>query len=306
MDIRKAKLIHSVKCNQFYTVIRIDEDVGTIYIQPTKNRHNGITKSQIAHIEDNHEFQFVVMYDANTTAEQHFLAIMDSDCSIHVKQNEVKDFKKNMLMKSERAMQILKALSKVNSNDKLYQLAREQYFKLTNRQMIEENRKTYIGQVVPDETKRLAWKKRLFIERSDDYSGRPKHIATNLERTTTQGRYPCGFLIRDKDGIVVAGRRYEMSIPEVVDFVKQYVYVERKHYRHLYCLPLSNAEKKQIKMCSRILSRNDLQYKSENNSYFWIMDKENNVIAGSKNGFSLNGFVRFCKRLSHKQDESKK
>ena len=123
MDIRKAKLIHSVKCNQFYTVMRIDEDVGTIYIQPTKNRHNGITKSQIAHIEDNHEFQFVVMYDANTTAEQHFLAIMDSDCSIHVKQNEVKDFKKNMLMKSERAMQILKALSKVNSNDKLYKLA---------------------------------------------------------------------------------------------------------------------------------------------------------------------------------------
>lgn len=91
-----------------------------------------------------------------------------------------------------------------------------------------------------------------------------------------------------------------MSISEVIDFVNQYKYVEGKHYGHLYYLPLTNAEKKQIKMCSRILERNDLQYKSENNSYFWVTDKENNVIAGSKNGFSLNGFVRFCKKLSHK------
>lgn len=305
MDIRKAKLIHSVKCNQFYTVMRIDEDVGTIYLQPTKNRHKDITKSQIAHIEDNPEFEYVVMHDATTTAEQHFLKIMDSDCSIHVKENEVKDFKKNMLMESECAMQILKALSEVDSNDKLYKLARDKYFRLTNRQTIEENRKTYIGQVVPDEIKRLAWTKRLFIERSDDYCGKPKHIATNLERTTTQGRHPCGFLIRDKGGIVVAGGRYEMSIPEVIDFVNQYKYVEGKHYGHLYYLPLTNAEKKQIKMCARILERNNLQYKSENNSYFWVTDKDKNIIAGSKNGFSLNGFVRFCKKLSHKQNEPK-
>ena len=305
MDIRKAKLIHSVKCNQFYTVMRIDEDVGAIYLQPTKNRHKDITKSQIAHIEDNPEFEYVVMHDATTTAEQHFLKIMDSDCSIHVKENEVKDFKKNMLMESEYAMQILKALSEVDSKDKLYKLARDKYFRLTNRQMIEENRKTYIGQVVPDEIKRLAWTKRLFIERSDDYCGKPKHIATNLERTTTQGRHPCGFLIRDKGGIVVAGGRYEMSIQEVIDFVNQYKYVEGRHYGHLYYLPLNNAEKKQIKMCARILERNNLQYKSENNSYFWVTDKDKNIIAGSKNGFSLNGFVRFCKKLSHKQNEPK-
>ena len=113
MDIRKAKLIHSVKCNQFYTIMRIDEDVGTIYLQPTKNRHKDITKSQITHIEDNPEFEYVVMHDANTTAEQHFLKIMGSDCNIHVKENEVKDFKKNMLMESECAMQILKALNQV-------------------------------------------------------------------------------------------------------------------------------------------------------------------------------------------------
>lgn len=304
--MNKVKLIHSIKSNQFYTVIRIDEDVGTIYLLPTKNRHKDITKSQIAHIEDNSEYKYVVMHDANTTAEKHFLKIMSSDCNIHVKENEVKDFKKNMLMESECAMQILKELSENKSKDKLYKLARDKYFRLTNRHTIEENRKTYIGQIVPDEVIRLAWTKRLFIERGDDYCGKPKHIASNKERTTTQGRYPCGFLVRDKSGRVVAGGRYEMSIPEVIEFVKQYKYVEERRYGHLYYLPLSNEEKKQIKMCSRILERNNLQYKSENNCYFWVMDKDRNIIAGSTNGFNLNGFVRFCKRLNRNRSVTDK
>lgn len=300
--MNKIKLIHSIKSNQFYTVMRIDKDVGIVYLQPTKNRHKDITKSQVAHIEDNQNYKYVVMHDTNTTAEQHFLKIISSDCNIHIKENEVKDFKKNMLMESECAMQILKELSENKSKEKLYKLARIKYFQLTNKQNIKDNRKTYIGQNVPNEIVKLAWTKRLFIERNDDYCGRQaKHISTNAERKTMQGRYPCGFLVRDKGGIVVAGGRYEMSIPEVIEFVKQYKYIEGKHYGHLYHLPLSKKDEKQIKMCSRILERYGLKYKSENNSYFWVLDKDRNIIAGDKNGFSLRGFVRFCKKLSYQQ-----
>lgn len=304
MDIRKAKLIHSIKSNQFYTVMRIDEDVGIVYLHPTKNRHKDITKSQIAHIEDNPEFKYVVMHDVNTTTEQHFFKIMDSDCSIHVKENEVRDFKKNMLMESECAMQKLKELSEVKSKQKLYELARDKYFRLTNRQTLEDNRKSYIGQVIPDEIKRIAWTKRLFVERSDDYCGRnPKHISTNLERKTTQGRYPCGFLIRDKGGVVVSGGRYEMSIPEVIEFVKQYKYKDDEHYGQLFFVPLNNNQKKQLKRCERILKRNDLHFKNENNCYFWVLDEEKNVIAGDRTGFNLSGLVRFCGRLNHKSKD---
>lgn len=40
MDKNKIKLISSEKYNQFYKLIRVDEDVGAIYMQITKNRHD--------------------------------------------------------------------------------------------------------------------------------------------------------------------------------------------------------------------------------------------------------------------------
>lgn len=304
MDMSKKKLIHSVKSNQFYTIMRIDKDVGIVYLQPTKNRHKGIAKSQIAHIEDNPEYKYVVMHDANITAEQHFLKIMSSDCNIYIKENEIKDFKKNMLMESECALQMLKELSENESEETLGKLAKIKYFRLTNRKNIKDNRRTYRDKIVPDATKKLAWTKKLFIERNDDYCGKPKHTSTNAERKTAQGRYPCGFLIRDKGGTVIAGGRYEMTIPEVVEFVKEYKYVEGKRYRKLYFVPISSDEKKRIKMCSRILERNGLRYKNENNSYFWVLDKDRNIIAGGKNGFSLKGFVRFCKKIGHQKQNN--
>ena len=303
MDTSKVKLIHSIKCNQFYTIMKIDEDLGTIYLQPTKNRHKDITKSQIAHIEDNPELKFVVMYNAATTAEQHFLDVIENANNVYTKMGEINNFKKNMLMESERAMQKLKELSEMSNDDDVTTCARNMYLKLNHRQRIKDNRSTYIGQVIPVETQKLAWQKKLFIERNDDYCGNPKHVSKNNERVTTQGRYPCGFLVRDKGGVVVAGGRYEMSVQEVVDFVNQYKYVEGKHYVHLYFVPMTHIQKKQLKMCAKILDRNCLGIKNENNSYFWVLDNNKTIIAGSKYGFNLTGLMRFCKKIQRKNKE---
>ena len=40
MDKNRIKLIFSEKYNQFYKPIRVDEDVGVIYMQITKNRYD--------------------------------------------------------------------------------------------------------------------------------------------------------------------------------------------------------------------------------------------------------------------------
>jgi hypothetical protein len=64
--------------------------------------------------------------------------------------------------------------------------------------------------------------------------------------------------------------------------------------------------KKQLKMCSRILDNNNLHYKNENNSYFWVIDRDKRIVAGSKSGFNLKGLVRFCKNLQRRQGAIKK
>lgn len=302
MDISRAKLIYSEKVNQFYKPMRIDEDVGVVYIQPTNNRNKDVTRSQIVHMEDT-DFEFVVMYDDKISAEQHFLDVLDSDCSIHVKENEVKNFKKNRLIKSNIALQKLKELSEVQSNDKLYKLAREQYCKSTNRETVIANRESYVGQDIPKEIENIAWMKRLFIERSDQYCCRPRRYPSENERRAIQARYPCGFLIRNKGGIVIVGGRYEMTISEVVEFVQNYKYKDDEYYGQMFFVPFTKEQKKQLKMCKRILERNELHIKNENNCYFWVLDKEKNVIAGSKGGFNFNGLVRFCKRLNQKVKE---
>lgn len=304
MDISSAKLIFSEKCNQFYKPIRIDEDIGVVYLQVAKNRHNGITQSQIAHIEKFPKLTFIVMHNETITAEQHFLDVIENGNSIYAKMGEIDNFKKNMLIESERAMQTLKELSSTNNDDNVTKCARKMYMKLNHKQRIKDNRSTYIGQVIPAETQKIAWQKKLFIERNDDYCGKPKHVSDNNERVTTQGRYPCGFLIRDKGGIVVAGGRYEMSVQEVVDFVAEYKNVEDRHYRNLYLVPLTSIQKKHIKMCSKILDKESLYIKNENNSYFWVCDKDKNVVAGGEFGFNLNGLIRFCKKLQRRKREN--
>ena len=40
MDLNKIKLIYSQKYNQFYKPVRIDEDVGIVYIKVANNRRD--------------------------------------------------------------------------------------------------------------------------------------------------------------------------------------------------------------------------------------------------------------------------
>lgn len=302
MDMSKIKLIYSEKVNQFYKPMRIDEDIGVVYVQLTKNKNDDVARNQILHMEDT-DCEYIVMYDDRTSAEEHFLEIMSSDCVGHIKENEVKNFKRNMLMKSNDAMQLLQELSTDKAQGKLYKLAKQQYFKVTNKENVIKNRESYIGQEVPKEIEQLAWMKQLFIERSDTYCCRPRRFPNDNERRSIQARYPCGFLIRNKGGIVIVGGRYEMPLSEVIDFVKQYKHKDGEHYGQLFFVPLTNNQKKQLKRCERILKRNDLHFKNENNRYFWVLDKEKNVIAGSRTGFNLSGLVRFCGKLNNKSND---
>ena len=139
MDINKVKLVYSEKVNQFYKPMRIDEDIGVVYVQPTKNKNDDVSKNEIVHME-NTDYEYIVMYDDKTNAEDHFLEVMNSNCVGHIKENEVKNFKRNMLMKSNDAMQLLQELSTDKEQGKLYKLAKEQYFKVTNKENIVKNR----------------------------------------------------------------------------------------------------------------------------------------------------------------------
>lgn len=254
MDKNRIKFIFSEKYNQFYKPIRVDEDVGTIYMQITKNRHDkGMKKDEIIHIESNPEYAYVIMYDANITAEQHFIKVISSNCSVNIKLNELKLFKRNMLAESESAMQILKELAESEcdpqkdnflNKKKIHNTALDIYTSLNHRKIVRDNRSTYDGQVIPDDIKRIALSKRLFIERSDDYCGNPKHPTNTNEKLAIQALYPCGFIVRDRGGIVVAGGKYELSMEDAIRFVENYLPTEKeKHYTNLYQVPMSIRKK---------------------------------------------------------------
>lgn len=150
MNKNKIKLIFSEKYNQFYKPIRVDEDVGIIYMQITKNRHDkGIKKDEIIHIENCQDYSYVTMHNANITAEQHFIKVMSSNCNVNVKLNELNCFKRNMLTESEEAMQILKELSESEcdpqidnffNKEKIHNKALEIYTSLNHRKIIQDNR----------------------------------------------------------------------------------------------------------------------------------------------------------------------
>ena len=57
-------------------------------------------------------------------------------------------------------------------------------------------------------------------------------------------------------------------------------------------------------MCSKILDKESLYIKNENNSYFWVCDKDKNAVAGGEIGFNLNGLIRFCKKLQRRKREN--
>lgn len=307
MDINKIKYVFSERYNQFYKPMRIDEDVGIIYIQITKNRHEkGVKKNEILHIEDNQEYKYVVMHDANITAEKNFLKVMSSNRNTHVKLNEVQFFEKNLLTDSEVAMERLKDLAENDKSDiKVHNEALKLYTKMNakpHREIICNNRATYNDQEIPNKIKRLALTKRLFVERSDDYcrNGVHRHPSNRTDRLALQAYYPCGFVVKGRGGNVIAGKGYTMNKDDAIEFVKNYIPTEEdKHCTSLYRVPMSLRKKKQLAMCYKILEEHGLHYKNEHNYFFWVLDKHHNVVAGGENGFGFKWLLKYCRRLKN-------
>lgn len=317
MDMNKVKLIYSQKYNQFYKPMRIDEDVGVIYIQVTKNRHDkSIRKCEILRIEENLDYRFLVMHNANTTAEKYFLDCFNNEkCSAQSKLSEIKAFKKNMLPESEKAVLIIEDLASVRSNKgltkdeiKIRDAALGQYRSLDvwKKSRIERNRQSYEDQVIPNNIVHLALSKRLFIERRDDYCYKAtntykRKVAPKQAKHSIQSNFPCGFLIKDKGGYIVAGRSeknlYTLSVEEVIEFVKEYDVEKTPKYRILYQVPMSGRKERQLANCYNILESHGLHCKNEHNYFFWVLDQKGNVIAGGKNGFGFKWLLKYCRRL---------
>lgn len=315
--MNKVKLIYSQKYNQFYKPMRIDEDVGVIYIQVTKNRHDkSIRKCEILRIEENADYRFVVMYDASTTAEKHFIDCFNNEkCSVQIKLSEIKAFKKNMLPESEKAVMIIENLASVRSNKgltkdeiKIRDAALGQYRSLDvwKKSRIERNRQSYENQVIPNDIVHRALSKRLFIERRDDYCYKAtntykRKVTPQQAKHSIQSNFPCGFLIKDKGGYIVAGRNdrnlYTLSVEDVIEFVKNYDDSKTKKYRILYQVPMSDKKERQLAKCYEILRQHGLHYKNEHNCFFWVLDQKGNVIAGGKNGFGFKWLIKYCRRL---------
>lgn len=311
MDMSKIKLIYSEKYNQFYKFMRVDEDVGIVYMQATKNRHDkGVKKSEILHMEDNQDYKYVVLHDDNITAEKNFLKVMSSNRDIHVKLNEIRFFEKNLLTDSEVSMQRLKDLAENDKSDiKVHNAALKLYTKMNakpHREIINDKRATYNDQEIPNEIKQLALTKRLFVERSDDYcrNGVHRHPSNRTDRLALQAYYPCGFVVKDRYGNVIAGKGYTFLKDDAIEFVKNYIPIEEdKRCTNLYRVPMSLRKKKQLAMCYKILEEHGLHYKNEHNYFFWVLDKKKNVIAGGKNGFGFKWLLNYCRELKHQKSK---
>lgn len=317
MNIDKIKLIYSEKNNQFYKPIRLDEDIGTIYMKVVKNRYdNSITKKDIIHIEENDRYKFIVMYNSKITAEDHFIDVMDSEYDIKIKIAEIKNFKKNLLDESEKCMNTLIKLSN-NKKSKIKNVALSVYrslnkANLSKKDITEYNLKSYENQVIPNQIIKLALSKRLFIERSDDYYYNTKlHkliVATNNVKYSIQMNHPCGFLIRDKGGNIIAGKiqkyKYTLSVQDVIEFVDEYDEKNTPRYKTLHKVPMSLIKEKKLKDCRKILQEYGMHYKNEHNYFFWVLDKHHNVVAGGENGFGFKYLLKYCRRLRSQPKKS--
>ena len=313
MDKKDMKLAYSEKYNQFYEIIRLDNDVGICYIKPISNRRDrSIHRDMILKTDTEDELEIVVMHNANITAEQHFIKIMESDCPYKIKLSELKSFKKNMLMESFIAMEKLKKISEMQQiNEKQREIKN-----LTLTLLYSKNKKedviitdyaaTYKNQDIPPNTMKLALSKRIFIERSDDiYKKRNKTefgklvLAVGKKRQQLQTGRPCGFLIRDREGNVLVGEKYTMTIQDVIEYVNNYIPDEKiVEEKCLYRVPMSEKKECNLMKCANILKRYGLHLKNEHNYFFWVLDKQGNVVAGGKNGFGFKWLRKYCNRLN--------
>lgn len=308
MDKKDMKLAYSEKYNQFYEILRIDDDVGVCYIKPTSNkRDKSIHRDMILKTDIEDEFEIVVMHNADITAEQHFVKIMESDCTYKIKLSELQDFKRNMLKKSSVAMDELKKISETKTASNELQKVQISALKLLTsldlKQTVVDNRASY-NQTIPSEIMKIALSKRLFIERRDEFcrpgsKGNKRIPATRQSKLQLQSNFPCGYLIRNRGGYVIAGKGFTLTDKNVIEFVKHYVPSEKeKHYSVLYRVPISLRKKRQLAKCYNILKQHGLHYKNEHNYFFWVLNKNGKVIAGSKNGFGFKCLRKYCNKLN--------
>lgn len=304
------KLAYSEKYNQFYEIMRIDNDVGVCYIKPTSNkRDKSIHRDMILKIDTEDGFEIVVMHNANITAEQHFVKIMESDCPDKIKLSELRDFKRNMLRESSVAMDELKKISEMQQinigQQEVKNLALTLLCSKKENVIIKDSAATYENQDIPANTMKMALSKRIFIERSDEiYKKRDKTefgklvLSVGKKRQRLQTGRPCGFLIRDKEGNVLVGKKYTMTIQDVIEFVNNYIPDEKAvEEKYLYKVPMSEKKEHNLMKCANILKSNGLHYKNEHNYFFWVLDKQGKVVAGGKNGFGFKWLRKYCNRL---------
>lgn len=312
----KIKLIYSEEANQFYKPMRFDEDIGIIYMKIANNRHDkSIKKDDIIRIEENSGYKYVVMHDISTTAEEHFIKIIKGQKDLDIKLKEIENFKKNLLFKSEDALAILIDLTNAKKRGrctktkvKISNAAINSYrsLKIWKRDKVNNNKKSYENQEIPNNIKSLALKKRLFIERRDDYCFKAKNtlnkkVAPKDAKRQIQANFPCGFLIRDKGGKIIGGKQgkkyYTFCVEEVIEFVKNYDTSKTRNYTKLYRVPMSHKKEKDLSKCNHILNEHKLHLRNEHNYYFWVLDRKGNVLAGGKNGFGFKWLLKYCRRL---------
>ncbi len=226
------------------------------------------------------------------------------------KLNELHDFKRNGLMDSENAKNEVIRLYHLGFEDvkskedrKFRQAVVNLYFEITTDGISasQKNYRTY-AQHIPGATKDLAMQKGLFIERVDDYckDKKGKRIkAHKLAKKGIRGTKPCGYLIRNKSGKVIIGGGYKLTDAQVIEFVKNYQPTPDDTSGN-YKVPLSKQEEKKYATCRKILRRNKLNWRNENNVRFWVLDK-GEVVYGGKNGVGLKGLFRYCNNLKKEE-----
>lgn len=309
MEKEKIKLVYSQKYNQHYRPIKFDEMNKTCYIIVAKNRKDkSIHRDMIARIEENTDWKFIIMRNEYITAEDNFVRSMNCDGEYMRKMNEIHDFKRNGLMDSEIAVNEVNRLyhsfhGKIKSNEdrKFRKAVSDLYFEIKTDNVPKKNKNfaTY-AQHVPNKIRNLAQEKGLFIERTDDFciSNGKKVKASNLAKKGIRGTKPCGYLIRNKSGKVIIGAGYKLTDKQVIEFVKKYQPTPNDTIGN-YKVPLSKQEEDKLVTCKKILIRNKLNWKNENNIRFWVLDK-GKIIYGGKGGVGLKKLFRFCIGLKEK------
>lgn len=310
MNIEKIKLVYSKKYNQYYKPIRFDDEDMLCNITVVKNkRDKSIHKDMIAKIEDYPEWKFIIMRNPHITAEDNFIRVMQRDGNYLPKLNELHEFKINGLTDSEVAMNELVRIFHLGFEDvksredrKFRQAARNLYIELCIGNATKEERKNSYNQRIPSNIKNLAEKKGIFIERNDEFckARNGKRVkAGRKAQSSIRAIKPCGYLLRNKAGKVIAGGGYKLSDIQVIELVKEYL-PEPNEVIGNYKVPFSKQEEKKFKYCKKIILKNKWRYKNANNTRFWILDKEGNVVYGGKDGVGLKGLFRYCKELKEK------